>query len=95
MRCTCLLLTQSGHQVFLNGPHLNRYDCSVLSLGGGNETTRVHHTLGGAAVKGEKQPDLQVAQMNKFEFVIGFAYRESAWLSVPPSLLARADEVIK
>src|SRR5262249_61940138 len=27
---------------FLNGLRLNRYDCSVLSLGGGNETARVH-----------------------------------------------------
>ena len=26
----------------LNGPRLKRYDCSVLSLGGGNEAARVH-----------------------------------------------------
>ena len=88
-------MTQSGHQVFLNGPHLNRYDCSVLSLGGGNETTRVHHTLGGAAVKGEKPADLPVAQMNKFEFVINLPTARALGLSVPPSLLARADEVIE
>src|SRR5262245_48120475 len=38
------LLTQRGHGASLNGPHLNRYDAHVLSLGGGNETARVHHT---------------------------------------------------
>src|SRR5262245_16535061 len=36
-------MTQSGHRASLNDPHLNRYDAPVLSLGGGNETARVHH----------------------------------------------------
>src|SRR5262249_43735798 len=35
-------LAQSGHGASLNGPHLNRYDAPVRSLGGGNETARVH-----------------------------------------------------
>ena len=39
------LLTQCGHRASLNGPHLNRYDVHVRSLGGGNETARVHHTF--------------------------------------------------
>jgi hypothetical protein len=43
MHCKCPPLTQSGHRASLNGPHLNRYDVPGLSLGGGNETARVHH----------------------------------------------------
>jgi hypothetical protein len=39
----CPLVTQSGHQTSLNGPHLNGYDTLGRRLGGGNETAPVHH----------------------------------------------------
>ena len=43
LHCKCLLLTQSGHWPPFQCASLSRYDGSVLSLGGGNETARVHH----------------------------------------------------
>jgi hypothetical protein len=54
----CPLMTQSGHWVVLNEPHLNRYDVAVLSVGGGNEAARVHIAFrwcdGGMAARGER-----------------------------------------
>ena len=68
----------------------------LMSYGGSNaEYYRLIGVYAGKILRGEKPDDLPIQRSTKIEFIVNLKTANALGLTVPPSVLALADEVIE
>jgi putative tryptophan/tyrosine transport system substrate-binding protein len=86
----------------LSSPHWARFTFREFVAAGGltgysrslTDTTHISGAYADRILKGEKPADLPVQHSTKVQMVINVKTAQALGITVPPSVLARADEVI-
>jgi putative ABC transport system substrate-binding protein len=78
-----------GTRIFTDAGGLISYGPNML------EMCRMVGTYAGKILSGAKASDLPIMQPTRYELVINLKTAKSLGLNIPPTLLARADEVIE